>query len=138
MEWQNGVLEDLMPNQDEAFICGICSKALKNKESLGKHKNTHTIEPSTCDVCDKKFDTKGLLQKHRKTVHNDIVYTCDSCPKRFTALKNLTAHIKSIHELKLEKCSVCEKTVRDTHLKRHETSCRKKFTNNIKQLQRVV
>ena len=31
---------------------------------------------------------------------------------------------------KLEKCSVCEKTVRDTHLKRHET-CRKKYTKSI-------
>ena len=56
---------------------------------------------------------------------------CDSCKKRFTIVKNLTAHVKSIHQNKLEKCSVCEKTVRDTHLKRHEASCRKKYTKSI-------
>ena len=74
----------------EAFICGICSKSLKNKESLRKHKKTNAIEPSTCEVCDKQFNSKGLLSKHRKTVHNDVVYSCDSCNKRFTAVKNLS------------------------------------------------
>ena len=49
-ENQNNV-ED---NQDSAEeSCGICSKVFKNKESLRKHHQTHKIEPSTCDVCDK-------------------------------------------------------------------------------------
>ena len=54
-----------------------------------------------------------------------------SCPKLFSAVKNLAAHTKTIHEVSLEKCSVCDKSFRDTNLKRHETSCRKKYTLKI-------
>ena len=98
-DWRH-LVSNLMQDEDngdgagdtasEAFICGICSKSLKNKESLRKHKKTNAIEPSTCEVCDKQFNSKGLLSKHRKTVHNDVVYSCDSCNKRFTAVKNLS------------------------------------------------
>ena len=68
-DWRHQVSNNLMQDEDngdgdtasEAFVCGICSKSLKNKESLRKHKKTHTIEASTCDVCDKKFNSKSLL-----------------------------------------------------------------------------
>ena len=77
-ENQNNV-EDNQDSTEES--CGICSKVLKNKESLRKHHQTHKIELSTCDVCDKEFRSKQLLRKHRNTVHNDTIYQCKSCPK---------------------------------------------------------
>ena len=52
-DWRHQVT-NLMQDEDngdgagdtasEAFNCGICSKSLKNKESLRKHKKTHTIK----------------------------------------------------------------------------------------------
>ena len=153
MEWQDGVsvgLENDVTKEPSPTIhqanevphnienlspltCEVCKKSLKNKESLRKHKATHTTVPSKCDVCDKEFSSLAVLRKHRTTVHNATVFSCNDCTKRFTEQKNLKAHIKTIHDMKKSNCSVCDKSFGETYLKRHEISCKKKCTSNIQQ-----
>ncbi|XP_053682287.1 transcription factor grauzone-like [Sabethes cyaneus] len=69
------------------FQCDVCSKQFQNRESLKRHKRTHTHEEA------------------------ETVLTCSFCPKTFTRQKNLYVHEKYHRKLKENKwhCAICDK-----------------------------
>ena len=77
-----------------------------------------------CPKCDKKFSSVGNLNKHIKSVHNNIRnYKCDLCEYSCSLKSNLDRHIESVHyKIKNYKCDICEyscstKSDLDKHIK---------------------
>lgn len=52
-----------------AFKCPICNYSLTSKDNLKNHINAHNgIRPFECDTCSKKFGTRSVLNRHRKSL----------------------------------------------------------------------
>ncbi|KAL7055561.1 hypothetical protein AAHC03_023061 [Spirometra sp. Aus1] len=66
-------------------------------------------EGHTCDVCNKVFSERSLLQKH-KVAHADAKHICPTCGRAFVREDKLRRHIRSIHsDERPFVCEVCSK-----------------------------
>ncbi|XP_047512909.1 zinc finger protein 37-like [Pieris napi] len=102
--------------------CPICGKIYTASSSYFYHmKHFHRqSKEHSCDVCGKKFGTRGDLQQHGAVHTEECKYACRSCDKKFRSRASWYIH-EQIHEgIKNYKCSTCEKCFRwRTHLQRH-------------------
>ncbi|XP_064083026.1 gastrula zinc finger protein XlCGF71.1-like [Macrobrachium nipponense] len=55
------------------------------------------IKPEECDLCGKKFPTKGLLTNHRRTHFKEKAFKCELCDEEFMRLVTLKKHVKYVH-----------------------------------------
>ena len=62
-----------------------------------------------CNLCGKKFTTKGFLKIHIASVHENVTHECNQCGKHFTIKGNLAKHIQSVHQMVKYNCNHCEK-----------------------------
>ena len=64
-----------------------------------------------CEVCSRKFTTKGNLKMHLSTVHGvgDVqTFRCDICSKAFTQKSGLKDHIETVHNSSSRfRCDIC-------------------------------
>ena len=61
-----------------------------------------------CVECDKRFSGSSALSKHKKAVHEGVIYECIQCDYKATQKANLKLHIESIHEgMKRFQCKFC-------------------------------
>ena len=101
----------------EEHICKFCGKKFKTGPLLGTHISKQCeFNPNRgkqknskiwiCSICNEKFSSRKLLQKHRKEIHKieptnkfygyhqDINKPCKFCGKIFKKQANLTFHEK--------------------------------------------
>lgn len=90
---------------------------------------TKPIKKFKCLICQKRYSTKGNLNNHTKTIHENIrPYRCDynNCDKCYSNPSKLETH-KRIHTgNKPFKCGICNKTFNEkgnlkTHLVFHSS-----------------
>ena len=80
-----------------------------------------------CEVCGRKFTTKGSLDLHRRTVHSTggSRYECDVCGRKFTQKCSLKLHLTNVHrfgDVKTFQCDFCPKVCKEkSNLKQHMT-----------------
>ena len=101
---------------------------------LNAHYNAaHLVEPSNCEVCDKKFDNRTKLKAHVRAVHSREEegqlqeWECPICHKVLRSKKinqSRSQHLET-HEEKKYKCEFCPKTFRlkisyDGHINEHK------------------
>ncbi|CAK1547532.1 unnamed protein product [Leptosia nina] len=102
--------------------CHICGKVYKASSSYFYHmKHTHGgSKDHSCDVCKKKFGTRGDLMQHSAVHTKECKFKCRSCDKKFRSRASRYIH-EQIHEgIKNYKCPRCEKSFRwRPHLARH-------------------
>ena len=69
-------------------------------------------QDKTCEICKKSFTRKQNVEKHVKTVHENMKdFECNPCEKRFSLKNHLETHFKLVHEkIKAYKCSFCAKS----------------------------
>ena len=51
---------------------------------------------------------KNSLQRHIKSVHQNVSYQCDECKSRFTQRISLQRRIQSVHQNIALKCEECD------------------------------
>merc|ERR1712082_493790 len=86
----------------------------------------HIHIPSACNICNKEFKTKLLLNAHKRIVHSETSYACNECAKTFSCRNGLKTPNKALHEKKLIECSVCLKEISVHNVKRHKDNCNKR------------
>ena len=59
------------------------------------------LKPFVCEVagCRKSYTQAGSLDKHKKSFHEGVVHECPECGKRFNRKGTMTMHYKTVHLL---------------------------------------
>ena len=51
-----------------------------------------------CNLCDKRFNTKGTLKRHVMAIHEKITaFKCDTCEKCYKRKDTLSTHVRTVH-----------------------------------------
>ena len=103
---------DIKEDEEEDFICDLCSYAAKKLSHLREHKRrVHITKEFKCDKCGKIFGFGKDLKRHRHT-HKKAENCCDICGKMYKGVRTLAEHKKS-HEKDYVKpefpCEFCQK-----------------------------
>ena len=86
-------------DDEMTFKCCFCSSEFATQTLLSAH-TAGLCSGLQCDVCLKSFRLKGVLTRHRKTVHGigDVpVFMCELCAKSFRRKDNMRKHMKLMH-----------------------------------------
>jgi len=79
------------------FMCNICGQSYKTPNYLYRHKKTHSaLKRFHCKLCNKSFTMSKLLKQHMN-VHSERRFECDICMKKFQSKGNMNAHRKKVH-----------------------------------------
>ena len=79
------------------FVCLMCDKTFKYKNSLSKHfKAMHTEMEFRCDVCGNVFNYMSNLKRHKDMTHSEekVKHECKICENNFSYKSSLMKHIK--------------------------------------------
>ena len=135
-------------NKKEQYICPICHNEYTHDVNLQMHMQKHQEKPLmyTCDICEKVFDRKSNLVKHRGRIHSLYIinfekahrnlsvengqFQCDICGDRLKNGDTLDDHFSRkvcqretnvvVNEEGKFQCTVCEKSYLDENsLTRH-------------------
>ncbi|XP_050095454.1 zinc finger protein with KRAB and SCAN domains 7-like [Anopheles aquasalis] len=92
------------------FNCDICAIKLDSVRALRIHRKNHV--PATklwsCELCEKKYVTKNLLEVHMNTHTGERPYQCTVCSKDFSSKYVLAVHMKTHSERTRNfVCTVC-------------------------------
>ncbi|XP_030754111.1 transcriptional repressor CTCF-like isoform X6 [Sitophilus oryzae] len=94
--------------QKNIHKCSICSYQTRNITCLKQHKRVHlALEERKlfdCVMCDKKYTTKQMLQRHFNHNHIDSgkptkpkLFACIRCDKKYALKQSLQRHLKYNH-----------------------------------------
>ena len=80
----------------------------KKKEEVIEIKEHEEFD---CDQCEKKFETKNVLAKHKDMVHKEVPYNCTLCKKVFPNKRQTVLHLKVVHKVQVQDlvCGFCGK-----------------------------
>ncbi|XP_052069588.1 oocyte zinc finger protein XlCOF6-like [Mytilus californianus] len=87
-------------HEKQVFECSLCNKKYSTHKLLERHEKIHTgnyDRPVTCHLCHKFFFRLSVLKRHIKEVHSNTTYSCDICGSKTKSEKNLKLHHKRIH-----------------------------------------
>ncbi|CAG7717555.1 unnamed protein product [Allacma fusca] len=96
--------------------CKLCGKGLTS--SLTAHMTSvHSNDrPWKCEICNKQFKRKEILNGHRETVHfNMKKYQCELCGEFLKSHSTKALHILRHKGEKPHACEVCDKRFYSTH-----------------------
>jgi KRAB domain-containing zinc finger protein len=116
---------------------------MKNGHDLPRYQRMHNGNAFNCDVCEKRFDHMGNLNKHRVVHTLSKLFACDvhRCEKTFAYKDSVKAHKLQVHDevSHVYRCEQCARTFAKpcdlrTHRQRHTrrrpfacTACAMKF-----------
>ena len=110
LEDMESILDKHIQSAHELKKCSLCDASFK-KNSLKKHMSTVHEEKKRegnrpmCNICEKSFSNKFVLQKHKEEVHEKkIIGRCPTCDKGFSYRASLRIHIESVRNGVIYKC----------------------------------
>ena len=81
--------------QERPFKCSECDKRYLFPCLLNQHKNIHTSK-YRCDICGKNWESRHLLQVHKRRMHTgERPCQCRICKRKFHQHSDLNSHEKS-------------------------------------------
>ena len=100
----------------DTLKCHICDRVFKD---IYSHiKNAHGQRKYECTHCEKKFQTKPILNDHIQSIHFGLKAKCPDCGKN-VSLSNLTRHINEFHKKMKKPCPHCDKEFGMSSLRKH-------------------
>jgi uncharacterized Zn-finger protein len=82
-------------NLERRFVCEICNAALKRKDHLTRHKQSHNPERPYLCHCLKAFKRKEQLSLHSVIHSGNKKHSCNECGKGFYRKDHLRKHTRS-------------------------------------------
>ncbi|KAM5180930.1 PR domain zinc finger protein 15 isoform 1-T1 [Mantella aurantiaca] len=80
------------------FMCELCGKTFSEKNTMETHKLVHTGKQWTCSVCDKKYVTEYMLQKHVQLTHDKVeAQSCHLCGTKISTRASMSRHLRRKH-----------------------------------------
>ena len=77
-------------------FCDLQSSNNENLHTVSVHEGD---KPFKCNLCDKSFASKTMLNNHIASTHEEKKpYRCDICDKSFKTKSNMKTHYTSVHE----------------------------------------
>ncbi|XP_018394569.1 PREDICTED: zinc finger protein 37-like, partial [Cyphomyrmex costatus] len=93
-----------MSQTHKTYKCPNCERLLSHRYTLKRHlitvcgKNRNTTGKYECKRCNKRYECKGSLSRHRKfECRVTPQFWCIVCKKRFTQRSSLNRHLKTKH-----------------------------------------
>ncbi|KAI5693077.1 zinc finger protein 85-like [Diaphorina citri] len=71
-------------DEEKKFKCTECERRLVSKMSLTYHMRRHTGIKYECDICNRQFNDRSNMKKHRNIHLNVRKYKCHLCPKTYS------------------------------------------------------
>lgn len=106
-----------------SIICAVCNKAFSTVSVLNRHTRTvhENIRQFSCHLCDKSFKHKTHLLAHQSVHVKDRQYNCGICSLSFKTEAVLIKHFKTHTALPNHICDICgSKFKSTTYLKIHK------------------
>uniref|UniRef100_A0A6P7H2P3 Gastrula zinc finger protein XlCGF57.1-like n=1 Tax=Diabrotica virgifera virgifera TaxID=50390 RepID=A0A6P7H2P3_DIAVI len=86
------------PARNVKYTCDICNKGFIKKSLLERHERIHSGEkPFECNLCQQTFSQKVTLENHLLKHTGRKPFACFLCPARFNQKGNLRVHINKTH-----------------------------------------
>ena len=104
----------------DPYTCRYCFKKCSGLSGLNKHVLHAHINPEEkpfqCLSCQKGFQSKALLNRHKKEVHLGIYpHHCKLCGKGFQKTSRLTTHMMLEHQFTCVACGLCCTSKEELH-----------------------
>ena len=104
---------------EKVHSCDDCGK--KSKFSLENHKNYCPAKSYECDICQKSFKNRNMLEHHQVRHANKKEFECNECGKRFNIKSDLNVHQRIHIGEKNFHCKDCGKSfLGSSQLKNHQ------------------
>ena len=84
--------------QSEAFSVIIVASSFPAGISLRRHLKSHDAH-NICEICEKTFQSKQLLERHSSKHTKVKKYTCENCQDKFTLNSNLQRHKTIVNKI---------------------------------------
>lgn len=109
-----------MNHGDLKFICDICSKRFVTKGAISIHMQSHMLEKRfSCDVCGQTFKTRKSLQNHMVRHSDEKSFSCPKCPKKFKLKTSLHDHDRVHTMTDPVTCNICGKVMKNISMRDH-------------------
>lgn len=85
-----------LKSEEDHFLCHICGRSLKHRQSLNTHLLSHT-QTFYCP-CGKQFKHKENFYRHQKRcVDKACTFNCNLCSAQFRRIGDLSSHMDNTH-----------------------------------------
>jgi len=107
--------------RDKVFVCQVCNRCFGYKHVLQNHERTHTGEkPFECGECHKRFTRDHHLKTHMRLHTGEKPYHCTHCERQFVQVANLRRHLRVHTGERPYACELCTSRFSDSNqLKAH-------------------
>ncbi|XP_043246592.1 protein krueppel-like [Amphibalanus amphitrite] len=107
--------------REKVFVCQVCNRSFGYKHVLQNHERTHTGEkPFECKECHKRFTRDHHLKTHMRLHTGEKPYHCAHCDRQFVQVANLRRHLRVHTGERPYACEMCDSKFSDSNqLKAH-------------------
>ena len=98
------------------FSCKECNIKFMSIEKYLDHSDLHSLTRHfPCDICNRRYESKGILERHKKIVHFKVkkTFQCEMCSNRkFLSLDSFKKHLSRFHRKKYDDSCTLKKSTK--------------------------